>query len=388
VKGKPNGIGFTHELLKMDHQNSRYVQALEHHHKAKKGKPVKKIKFVASTRTYSTTVKEQMMEHPVELPKPELVKEPPSWKCHFFNRQGHKKPFCYKLYGAPRLYQPGPTISMVKKEWRPKCVGLITHTYLRASSSEDCYFDSGCFRHMTGVDKFLEYVRPYAKSYVTFGDGAKGKIVGTRNLVSEGSPRLDNVLLVKGLAANLISISQLCDQGLSVNFSNTKCQIIDGEGKLSMKGTTSKDNCYLWVSQEQALINSCMLSKDEEVRLWHQKLGHLNMQRMKKAISLEAIRGIPKLEITEGSICGEFQVGKQTQMSHPRLEHQGTSKVLELHHIDLMGPMQVGNISGKRYVMVVVDDFSRFTWVNFIREKSYTFESFKELCIQLQREKD
>jgi len=62
---------------------------------------------------------------------------------------------------------------------------------------------------------------------------------------------------------------------------------------------------------------------------------------MKKAISVEAIRGIPKLNIVEGSICGECQVGKQTQMSHPRLEHQGTSKVLELIHMDLMGPMQV-----------------------------------------------
>jgi len=74
---------------------------------------------------------------------------------------------------------------------------------------------------MTAVDKFLENVRPYAKSYVTFGDGVKGKIVSIGNLVSEGSPRLDNVLLVKGLAANLISISQLCDQSLSVNFSKT-----------------------------------------------------------------------------------------------------------------------------------------------------------------------
>jgi len=94
------------------------------------------------------------------------------------------------------------------------------------------------------------------------------------------------------------------------------------------------------------------------------------------------------LEITERSICGECQVGKQTRMSHPRLEHQGTSKVLELLHIDLMRPMQVASIGGKRYVLVVVHDFSRFTWVNFIREKSDAFESFRELCIQLQREKD
>jgi len=55
--------------------------------------------------------------------------------------------------------------------------------------------------------------------------------------------------------------------------------------------------------------------------------------------------------------------------------------------MDLMGPMHVESIGGKRYILVVVDDFSRFTWVNFIREKSDIFDVFKELCTQLQREK-
>jgi len=106
-----------------------------------------------------------------------------------------------------------------------------------------------------------------------------------------------------------------------VNFSKTECPIIDEKGKVSTKGTRSNDNCYLWVSQEKTLLSSCILSKDEKVKLCHQKRGHLNLQGMKKIISVEAIRGIPKLQITEGSICGEFQVGKQTRMSHPRLEH-------------------------------------------------------------------
>ncbi|KAK2383145.1 putative mitochondrial protein [Trifolium repens] len=74
-------------------------------------------------------------------------------------------------------------------------------------------------------------------------------------------------------------------------------------------------------------------------------------------------------------------------MSHPMLEHQTTSKVLELLHMNLMGPMQVGSLGGKRYALVVVDDYSRYTWVNFIREKSDAFDDFKELCIQIQREK-
>jgi len=78
---------------------------------------------------------------------------------------------------------------------------------------------------MTRVDKYLEDVRPYATSYVTFGDGAKGEIAGIGNLTKQGLPTLNDVLLVKGLATNFISISQLCDLGLQVNFTKSECQI-------------------------------------------------------------------------------------------------------------------------------------------------------------------
>ncbi|MCI63984.1 gag-pol polyprotein, partial [Trifolium medium] len=65
---------------------------------------------------------------------------------------------------------------------------------------------------MIGVEKFLVDLKSYSTSFMTFGDGAKGEIKGVGKLVNSGLPKLDNVLLVKGLTANLISISQLCDQ--------------------------------------------------------------------------------------------------------------------------------------------------------------------------------
>lgn len=105
-------------------------------------------------------------------------------------------------------------------------------------------------------------------------------------------------------------------------------------------------------------------------------------------MSKEAIRGLPRLKIEEGKVCGKCQIGKQTKMSLPKLQHQTTSKVLELFLIDLMGPRQVESRDGKRYVYMVFDDFSRFTWVNFIKEKSDTFDVFKDLCQRLQREKE
>ena len=75
-------------------------------------------------------------------------------------------------------------------------------------------------------------------------------------------------------------------------------------------------------------------------------------------------------------------------MSHQKIQHITTSKVLEHLDMDLMGPMQVESLGGKKYAYVIVDDFSRYTWISFTREKPETFEVFKDLCQKLQREKD
>lgn len=78
---------------------------------------------------------------------------------------------------------------------------------------------------MTWVKMYLVDIKSYSTSFVTFGDGGKGEIKGIGKLLCIGLPRLDDVLLVKGLNANLISISQLCDQGLEASFTKSKCLI-------------------------------------------------------------------------------------------------------------------------------------------------------------------
>lgn len=141
----------------------------------------------------------------------------------------------------------------------------------------------------------VEDIRSYSTSFFTFGDGAKGEILVIGKLARTGLTKLDDVLLVKGLTANLISISQLCDQGLKVNFTKLKCLVTNEQNEVIMKGTRSKDNCYLWLPKEIAKSSTCLISKDEEVKLWHQKLGHLNLSGMKRIMAEEAIKGLPKL---------------------------------------------------------------------------------------------
>lgn len=155
---------------------------------------------------------------------------------------------------------------------------------------------------------------------------------------------------MKGLIANLVSISQLCDQGLKLNFTKSECSVSNEKNDVLMRGVRSKDNYYLWVPQKTTYSSTCLMSKEDDVKLWYQKLGHLNLKGMKNIMSEEAIKGLPMLKIEEGKVCGDCRIGKQIKMSDPKFQNQTTSNVLELLHMDLMGPMQVESLGGKIYI--------------------------------------
>ena len=82
---------------------------------------------------------------------------------------------------------------------------------------------------------------------------------------------------------------------------------------------------------------------------------------MAKVSKLEAVVGLPKFGKMEKNVCGPCQLGKQTTSTHPKVNVVATSRPLELLHVDLMGPKRMKSMGGKRYIMVVVDDFSRYS---------------------------
>ena len=141
--------------------------------------------------------------------------------------------------------------------WKPKAniVGLMARLSPRTSSRVDWYFDNGCCKHMTGFRKTLDSEKVYSNSHVTFCNGEKGKILGSSNLIDNDLPNMNNVLLVKRLTFNLISISQLCDQGMTVRFSKFECIMTDEKDEVLMKGIKTKNNCYTWVPQSENLTD-------------------------------------------------------------------------------------------------------------------------------------
>ena len=87
--------------------------------------------------------------------------------------------------------------------------------------------DSGCSRHMTRDESKFAFLTKRNRGYVTFGDNAKGRIIGQGNIGNDTSSLIESVLLVDGLKCNLLSISQLCDKGFKVFFEASHCIIKD-----------------------------------------------------------------------------------------------------------------------------------------------------------------
>ncbi|XP_073152566.1 uncharacterized protein [Henckelia pumila] len=150
-------------------------------------------------------------------------------------------------------------------------------------------------------DHLTDYVEQNG-GRVTYGGGAKERIVGKGTLNVEGFPKLHNVLHVEGLNANLISISQLCDDDLHVKFDKNTCEVFDNTNCCVITGTRSVDNCYQ-LGEELA----CRHSKVDEFSLWHKKLGHVNFKTLKNLSKFEAVRGLSNLKSGVPYVCGACQ---------------------------------------------------------------------------------
>ena len=222
------------------------------------------------------------------------------------------------------------------------------------------YLDNGCSRHMTGDQSLFKVFESKKGGNVTFGDRSKSQIKEKGIISLLGLPHIANVLYVEGLRVNLQSISQICDQDFMVLFFKGKCLVMNESGKKLISGVRTLDNCYGLVPDADTVYNSICLPNEH---LWHQRMGHVSYKHLSIVSKHESVLGIPKLSRMSNVVCGPCQLGKQTKAKHPRTQTSATSRSLKLLHLDLMGPTRIESLGGKRYIMVMVDDFTRYTWV-------------------------
>ncbi|XP_030941828.1 uncharacterized protein LOC115966815 [Quercus lobata] len=121
---------------------------------------------------------------------------------------------------------------------------LFVYTALKVFNSYLWYLDNGYSRHMTGDKTLFKTLKEKEDGFVTFGDGSHSQVLGTRTVDILGLPLLTDVLYIKGIKVNLLSITQICDEDFLVQFSKKGCQILNEEGVQVLKGLKTIDNCY------------------------------------------------------------------------------------------------------------------------------------------------
>ena len=112
----------------------------------------------------------------------------------------------------------------------------------------------------------------------------------------------------------------------------------------------------------------------------------MSFDLLARSSSLDLIRGLPKLKFEKDLVCHPCHHGKMVVASHPHVNQVMTKEPSELLHMDTVGPARVQSDGGKWYVLVIVDDFSRYSWVFFMESKDEAFSHARNLILRLQNE--
>ncbi|GJZ78620.1 retrovirus-related pol polyprotein from transposon TNT 1-94 [Tanacetum coccineum] len=200
--------------------------------------------------------------------------------------------------------------------------------------------DSGCSKHMTGNHKILTNFMEKFLGMVKFGNDQIAPILGYGDL--------GNDLLIGSCGTYLYSITL----------------------------------------QETSIPNPiCLMAKatSSQAWLWHCRLLHLNFDTINLLFKNNIVTGIPKLKFVKDHLCSSCQLGSSKRKSFHTKTTPSSKERLHLLHMDLCGPMRVESINGKKYVLVIADDYSRYTWTHFLRSKDETPEVLIDFLTLVQR---
>ncbi|GKA81406.1 retrovirus-related pol polyprotein from transposon TNT 1-94 [Tanacetum coccineum] len=219
-----------------------------------------------------------------------------------------------------------------------------------------------------------------------FGNDHFAAIIGYGDYV-QGNLVICHVYYVEGLGHNLFSVGQFCDGDLEVAFRSNTCYVWNLEGDDLLTGSRDSNLYTISISKMAASSPVCLMSRATSTKSWlrHRRLSHLNFGTINQLTSHDLVDGLPKFKYHKNHLCSACEQGKSKKASLPSKLVPSTESKLELLHMDLCRPMRVASINGKKYILVIVDDYSRFTWVYFLRTKDEAPDMIIDFVNQVQR---
>ena len=253
-------------------------------------------------------------------------------------------------------------------------------------SSKPWYFDSGASNHMTNTVVPLSNIRNYDGNLkINTVDGSSLPL----SAVGDLSSSLTDVFVSPDLSTNLISVGQLVDNNCNVHFPRSGCVVQDQvSGQMIAKGPKVGLLFPLHVSPSTFIPSFPLLSFACNVvgsgnKMWHRRLGHPNSDVLRTLFNSGFLGNKACLSIDLSFDCTSCKLGKSKVLPFPHHASRA-SQCFELIHSDVWGIAPVVSHAHYKYFVTFIDDFSRFTWVYFLRAKGEVFSVFQRFLALLE----
>ena len=190
-------------------------------------------------------------------------------------------------------------------------------------------------------------------------------------------------LLIPTMTANLLSANRLTANGFTLIFRKGRCDITRNGNVIAMAELRS--GLYYLNSPNQVYT---AVKKEEHnencIHSWHRKFGHRDPEAIRKWCSKGLMDGIKVVDCGIVQTCEVCLEGNFSRLPFPKCSESKSTAPIQLIHTDVCGPMRTGSVSGNRYFITFIDDYSKYCFVYFLQHKSGVFEKLKEFFAMVQ----
>jgi hypothetical protein len=272
--------------------------------------------------------------------------------------------------------------------------------------------DSGASAHITPMrDVFSRYIKFNTPHPIGTANHGSFHALGVGNIWikipnhngKESLMELKNVLHAPGCSSNIVSVNKLTKYGYSLSFVGDRCSIFNPEGVHLTQVTKQRGQLYRFMARsfdknpELNLKNPAIATKtrdpilamqaqSDDLLMWHRKLGHLSFDYIRTMQKENLVKGLEKAHFPKNNpTCNNCPFGKFTVTPFPDKSKTIISQPLQVVCIDTAGPFPI-SIGGKRYLLVFIDAYSRYTWTFYIKNRSEAPRCLKEFIALVERQ--
>lgn len=320
--------------------------------------------------------------------KPGKIQKKNMESCYICGKPGHKAYQCFKRHDATKKPNHEQTKGQANLAETEDIIAAVISEVNLVGNIAEWIVDTGASRHFcANKDMFTEFEKTEGGEEVFMGNSSSSEVLGKGKvllkLTSGKTLALQNVLYVPSLRRNLISGALLNKVGIKLVFEADKL-VLTRNGEYVGKGYLNGGLFVLDTIISEPIKGSTSAYIVESSYLWHNRLGHVNINALKRLKDMNLVPNLVEHDFSKCEICVEAKFAKKPFKSVTNK----TTELLELIHTDLADFRNTESRGGKKYYITFVDDHSKFTRVYLLKTKDEAEKMFMIYKTEVENQLD